>query len=1192
MYLKRLEIRGFKSFAEHTELNFTDGINVIVGPNGCGKSNIVDAVRWVLGEANVRSLRGHKNEDVIFNGTDKKRGLGMAQVDLTVDNTEGSLPIEYNEVTVSRRIYRSGESEFYLNKTRVRMKDVAQLYTDTGLGKKGYSIIGQGELERVLNGQPFDRRLMLEEAAGTIRYRQHKDEVQQRILATARDLLRVEDILNELRSRKTELERKANKARSYLQLREEFISLDMQVMANQAEQLENKLVSERRELQQNESEEIRLGLCQEQLSQQRDEAAGRQEERRAMLNQVKDRKYEMEHSISKMNSEVKLSQERIKNHRERIQAAQQDYEKYTAMMGKLEQDLEQKSAAFERERLQYDARQHELEGLELEIRAIEASGAACEEALAGQNQQIFERANRETQLKNAVVDGEDNLKKAQERRDRLSIRADESDVALKSAAKVLEELRRRKQTAAAAGETLTQSLRDVEQELDTYEKSRVDLEAEYKSLSAQRAALERKLSVWQEVEKSRASYSEGVRELLLARDRGEIEITGFRGLMSELIEVPAQLGLAVGTALGGGMENIVVETSHSARLAIELLKKKRWGRITFLPLDNLRYTGIPNRIRHEVQREKGVVGWADELVKYESTDELAVKYLLGRVLVVDDMTTGFKVFRQHQLPFRVVTMEGEIINASGAITGGTRRQRQPNMLERRQEGKTLRQQLQVLLQAEEANRGRAEGVICHTNAVQMRRADIRRASAEQDFQLQMINQEETRVLELIDKNKAERDQYNREKSQLEVMIREMRAQLETLIGQYQDHRAQNTRLDDQSENVKMELETIRRECDVKKERYSSYQEQLTMKKRELENDSRNIDQFIQVRNSYRQSAAEAHDLQMRLQQEVSTHIERIATSLDGINQLQQELEEVAAAIVTGRREEEQEQQRLTGIEKEMTQTKRQLEQVQERVRMYELRIARMETELAGLQAQWRGKYPSQSMEAVRGALAPRQLRDARKRIEELSSEIEALGSIDIESIKEYDDLRERYDFLRGQMEDLSTAKASLESLLQETEKIMATNFSEFMARADASFRHTFQEIFDGGDASLEIESADDLAAGVDLVVKMPGKRSQSLNLLSGGERALTCIAFIFALLRIKPSPFCLLDEIDASLDEANLQRFAGFLSRMAQDTQFIVITHRPATIEAGGNIYGITMPQEGISAVLSLQYEDTGSLAV
>ncbi|MEQ8200990.1 MAG: chromosome segregation protein SMC [Syntrophomonadaceae bacterium] len=1191
MYLKRLEIRGFKSFADHTELNFTDGINVIVGPNGCGKSNIVDAVRWVLGEANVRSLRGHKNEDVIFNGTDKKKGLGMAQVDLTVDNTEGTLPIAYNEVTVSRRIYRSGESEFYLNKTRVRMKDIAQLYIDTGLGKKGYSIIGQGELERVLNGQPFDRRLMLEEAAGTIRYRQQKEEVQQRILATSGDLLRVEDILNELRNRKTELQRKADKACSYLQLREEYTSLDVQVMANQLEQLEGKLASERQELQLAKSDYDRMGLCQQDLNRQLEEAAGRQEERRGQLNQIKDRKYELEHSISMMNSEVKLSQERIKNHRERIQASGQDYEKYRVMLDKLEQDLEQKSVEFERERLQYEARQYELEGLEQEIRELEGSLAAFEEVLAANNQQVFERASRETQLRNALVDLEDSKKKARERRDRLSIRIDETDANLKSALKNIEELRKRKQKAASSGEKLADSLRDAEQELYTYSERRAGLEEEYQSLSSQRLELAHKWSVWQEVENSRANYSEGVRGLLLARDRGEIEITGYRGLISDLIEVPARLGLAIGTVLGAGMENIVVETSDSARLTIELLKKKRWGRITFLPLDNLRYTGIPDRVKQELKREAGVVGLADELVKYEAADEMAVKYLLGRVVVVDDMASGFRIFRKYTLPFRIVTMEGETINTSGAITGGTRRNRQPNMLERRQEGKIMSQQLDEFLQAEEASRGRAAEVTNQIHAVEKRLTELRRVYAEQEFQLQMLQEEERRILELISKNQGDREHLCQEKSQLDDMIRGTEAQMEALDKEYRDNRAQNTLMDDQSENVRMEMETTRRDCEVKKERYASYQEQLTMKKRELENDSRNIDQFIQVRNSYRQSAAEANGLQMRLRQEVSTHLQRIESSLDGMNRLQLEMEELMKAVEADHREDEQELQWLAAVETDMKKTRRQREEVQEQIRMHELRLARLETELVGLQTQWQEKYPSCTMRTGHSALTQRQLREYRKRIEELRNEIEALGSIDIESIKEYDDLKERYEFLSQQTDDLRAAKASLENLLHETEKVMAKNFREFMARADESFRLTFQEIFNGGEARLEIESTDDLTAGVDLVVKMPGKRSQSLNLLSGGERALTCIAFIFALLRIKPSPFCLLDEIDASLDEANLQRFADFLVRMAQSTQFIVITHRPATIEAGSNIYGITMPQEGISAVLSLQYEDARSMA-
>lgn len=1191
MYLKRLEIRGFKSFADHTELDFSGGINVIVGPNGCGKSNIVDAVRWVLGEANVRTLRGHKNEDVIFNGTDKKKGLGMAQVDLTVNNTGGILPVPYNEVTVSRRIHRSGESEFYLNKTRVRMKDIAQLYMDTGLGKKGYSIIGQGELERVLNGQPFDRRLMLEEAAGAVRYRQQREQVQQRILASTQDLLRVEDILFELRSRRTELQRKADKARGYLQLREEYTRLDMQVMANQVEQLEAKLASERQELQLARSEYERLEICQQDLQQQLEEAVGRHEVGRVRNNQVKDSKYEIEHSISKLNSEVKLSQERIKNHRERIQSSGQDYEKYTVMLEKLEQDLVQKSLEFERESLQYQTKQGELEGLEQEIRGIEASLVAFKEVLDNNNQQVFERASRESQLKNSLVDLEDGVKRARERRDRLSIRVDESDANLKISTQTIEELGARKQKASSAGETIAKSLGEAEQELSTYCTRHAVLEAEYQSISSQSAELERKLSVWQEVENSRASYSEGVRGLLLAKDRGEVAIEGFRGLIADLIEVPARLGLAIGTALGSGMENIVIETSQSAKAVIDLLKKKRWGRITFLPLDNLRYTGLPEQVRQDIKKEAGVAGLADELVKYEATDELAVKYLLGRVLVVDDMTAGFRIFRKYNLPFRIVTLEGEIINASGAITGGTRIHRQPNVLERRQEGKAMRQKLGGILLAAEENRERAADITDQIKEVERRWSDLSKVSAQQAFQLQMIQEEEKRMMDLLSKSQADRDYYRREKSQLDAMIRDMEAQIITLNYEYQNHRAQNALMDDESDNVKMEMETIRRDYEVKRERYISYQEQLTMKKRELENDSRNLDQFVQVRNSYRQSVAEANDLQLRLQAGVSTHLERLETAMNEISRRQKELEEIIKAIEMGRREEEQERQRLVAVERDMAANKRASEEMQEQIRVYELRLARLETELEGIQSQWHEKYPSTAMTISQGSLTQRQLREYRKQLEELKNEIEALGSIDIESIKEYDILRERYEFLRQQTEDLRAAKASLENLLNETEKIMAKNFREFMAKADESFRRTFQEIFDGGEAHMEIESTDELAAGVDLVVKMPGKRSQSLNLLSGGERALTCIAFIFALLRIKPSPFCLLDEIDASLDEANLQRFADFLTRMARETQFIVVTHRPATIETGANIYGITMPQEGISAVLSLQQEEARSLA-
>lgn len=1191
MYLKRLEIRGFKSFADHTELNFSGGINVIVGPNGCGKSNIVDAVRWVLGEANVRSLRGHKNEDVIFNGTDKKRGLGMAQVDLTMDNTEGILPIEYNEVTVSRRIFRSGESEFYLNKTRVRMKDIVQLYTDTGLGRKGYSIISQGELERVLNGQPFDRRLMLEEAAGNMRYRQQKDEVQQRIMATAQDLLRVEDILNELRSRKAELSRKAEKARQYLHLSEEYNDLDSQVMASQAVQMESTIAAEVQELEVKRKEFERLSMQMDELERQLQAGAEKQEQQRIRLSQEKERRYELEHSINKMNSEVKLSQERIRNHRERIQISRQDYEKYVVMLEKLEQDLDHKSADYERERIYFEAREEEIKQLDQEITDLARTVADREDLLARNNQQVFERANQETQLRNAIIDMEDRIKKARERRERFSIRVDESDINLNSSTRSAEELSRKRQNAATALEWAGNALGAAQQELQTFQSAQQELEAEFRSIRDQRSRLERQLSVWEEIHKSRAGYSEGVRALFQARERRELDIPGFRGLISDLIDVPAGMELAIGTAMGAGMENVVVATAASARMAIDVLKEKRWGRLTFLPLDNLRYTEVPGRIKQELKREPGVVGLADELVAYEDSNEVAVKYILGRVLLVNDMDSGYRIYRKYRIPLRIVTMEGELINTSGAITGGIRKVSQPNMLERRQEGKTLQKQLNDIIKVETANQAKAAAATKQVEDLESRIVDLRRANAETGFQLQMIQEEEQRILDMINNTIAERDQHLREKSRLDATIMEMETQSQVLAREYHDHRSHYTALDDQSEMVKMELEVIRRDLEVKRERFTSYQEQLAMKKRELENDSINIAQFNQVRNSYQLSVAEADDLQKRLQQEVGVHLDKIETTSKIMGEQQQELEELVKAIELSRQEDENTRQYLESLDQKAIGTRRCCEDIKEQSRMQEVRLARLETEWEGLLSQWQDKHPSQGITTVQSPLSQRQLREYRKRTQELRDDIEALGSIDIDSIKEYDELSERYDFLNRQTEDLTAAKESLGNLLQETERVMAKNFGDFMARADESFRKTFKEIFEGGDARLEIESVADLTAGVEIVVKMPGKRSQSLNLLSGGERALTCIAFIFALLRIKPSPFCLLDEIDASLDEANLQRFTDFLSKMSRDTQFIVVTHRPTTIEAGTNIYGITMPQEGISAVLSIHCDEARSMA-
>ena len=1191
MYLKRLEIKGFKSFADHTELSLNPGINIIVGPNGCGKSNIVDAIRWVLGEANVRHLRGHKNEDVIFNGTDKKKALGMAQVDMTVDNLDGNLPLEYSEVTVSRKIFRSGESEFYLNKSKVRMKDIVRLYTDTGLGKKGYSIISQGELERVLNGQPIDRRFMLEEAAGTMKYRQQRDEVQQRIMATAQDLLRVEDILSELRNRKADLFTKAQKAQAYLAMREEHNNLEKQVMAYRIRELSDNLSTRNTELTLKHSNLNEVTSRLEKLNISLQHAQSLQEKQRADLGQLRENKYELESGLNRMGSEIKLSQERIKNHSERIQVASHDSKKYADRLEKLEKDMEIKIADFNQERVHHEDRQDEVKQLFHDINILERSINEQEKILQKHHQLVFERAAREAKIKNEISALDHKIKKAQEKKERLIIRLEEGEAQIKILAINAVELRAQKDKQYIDKEKWDKLVAGAEVQKQAYCDSQTVIDQEYENISSERLKLEHKLLVLKEVEQSYAGYSEGVRSLLKSYDRGEMSLQGIKGLVADLIEVPSGMELAISVVLGKGLENVVVETSESARQAIQFLKKRRWGRVTFLPLDVLRIQNMQSSIKQEILAETGVLGLAADLVKYDREYEKAVAYLLGRVLLAQDMDCGLRVFKKFSYPLRIVTLEGEVINTNGAMTGGTYHQNKSNPLQRKQEEKSIRQSLVTLQQSEDRNRATATELSNQLKALDNRLSEAKNGQIEVEFQLKIIQDEELRVQNLLEKLKLEWEINHQETSQLEQCIRESAEEKQGLQDSHRVYQDENDAIGDEIELIKAELEINRRDYGVIKERYSSHQEQLTMKKRELENSAQNIAQFDQVRNSYRQSVREADDLRERLQKEVDVHMERVALTTEKIKEKQEKLQNIIESLDISRQDEEEMGQNIETVNAEILQHKQQLTACQDQVRTTEMKIVRMETELEGLHAQWKDKYQSEDSGAHYSPLSSRQIREYQTQIEGLRTNIELLGPIDIDSIKEYDEINARYGFLNQQAEDLSAAKVSLENLLQETEKIMAQNFTQFMKVANDNFRKTFVEIFSGGDASLYIESVNDLSAGVDIVVKMPGKRSQSLKLLSGGERALTCIAFIFSLLQLKPAPFCLLDEIDASLDETNLIRFADFLRNMAKNTQFIVITHRQATIEAGGNIYGITMPQEGISSVLSIQCDDVQSLA-
>lgn len=1193
MYLKRLEIKGFKSFAENTELLLEPGINIIVGPNGCGKSNIADAIRWVLGEANVRHLRGQKNEDIIFNGTDKQKAQSMALVDMTIDNACGDLPVDYREVTIGRRLFRNGESEYLLNKSKVRMKDIVGLFTGTGLGKRGYSLIGQGELEQVLNGQPFDRRLILEEASGTIKYRQQRDEVKQRLSSSVLDLQRVTDIMGEMEIHAAELSKKAARAEKYILLRDQFGILDRELIAVDIRDSRKNLTARTDDLEKKKSSAQSIQQSLQDLDARLAVAEQEAADSHKKLGELKEKKYQLEAEFGQSEADIKLITERIKNLQERYDNAVRDAQKYSQMLDTINTDLEKHNENLRSEEMQWQQRRLAFEQLQSEITTLKTTIHEQEEVFAQKRLLIFEQAKRESELKNNILGTEEKLKQSREKKERLLLRLEDSQAKIKQAEQKLHTLQEQKQTGSKHLQELRQQMEQVQAEYQTVAAQLEKLETQEQTIKRNISELENKLLGLKDLERKYYGYSEGVKAVLEAKARGEKKLQGIKDLVARIIDVPAGMETAIEAAVGKGLENIVAATMEDAREAIYFLKRKGLGRVTFLPLDGLRVQKLNPRAIQELNREEGVLGLASQLVGFDAEYEKAVEYLLGRVLLVSDLERGMQVFRHTQLPLRIVSLDGEIINVSGAMTGGSAATRSSSPLKRKAEAKKMEQQLQEFSAQLDQVRADKQRLSAALNALEEKLKDVRNRIAEADFQIDLLQKELDNTSASLANDREENLLYQQDIEIQQTYISAFSKELIKTEQQLEEHGQVNSRSAEELERLKADLDEKRREYDIRLERVRSQQEQLDMKAQELENLNNNMAQFMEVKKSYEQSVNESQKLQARLQADIKQQGEIVQKSSQMSIEQKRLIEEIQAAY--------EHQQKIHGKQSEgIEELRRQrgpwLEDhnhLDEEIRLAEMRILRLEMECETALDRWKEKYADQDPIDFERHMTGTELRRSKQEAELLKQEIEQLGPVDLESISEYRELSDRLEFLQQQSSDILEAREALEKLLLETEKIMAKNFSQFLLLANESFKRTCQEIFGGGEASLLLEKDGDyMSAGVDIEIKMPGKRNQSLNLLSGGERALTCIAFIFSLLRLRPAPFCLLDEIDAALDETNLGRFTEFLKGMAKEIQFIVITHRQSTIEAGSSLFGVTMPQDGVSAVLSLNLEESIELAV
>ncbi|MGI5920126.1 MAG: chromosome segregation protein SMC [Syntrophomonadaceae bacterium] len=1191
MYLKRLEIRGFKSFANNTEIQLKPGINIVIGPNGCGKSNIIDAVRWVLGESNIRNLRGQSNEDVIFNGTDNKKALGVASVEMTIDNSCHSLPVDYNEVTTGRKIYRSGESEFYLNKTRVRLKDITSLFTGTGLGKKGYTIISQGELEQVLNAQGFERRLILEEASGIIKHRQERDEVKRRITATNSDLTRLSDILLELDSRKTELEVKSKKARTYLKVAEECRNLEQVLLSHEINKVVSDL-SDRKEalrLKQEARKNIQLAIMQQE--QELKEQEQQLENQRNLENDLKEQKHSLESQLSQLKSEVALYEEKIRNCHERIRTAVADQNKYTPLAEKLEQDLATTIRDYDTERQRYTEKCEESQVLAEDISKSKKQIDEMSSHFETSQNLIFEHLNRESNLKSQIAEKEQSINQAREKKERLVIHIEEASARLKNLSEALNKVKQNDKEIAQEIQAYEQAASDWENKKVKITDSIKTMEQEYKQLKRDAINLETKLASIKDMDKNYSGYSEGVKAVLGGGKKSQPVVKGIIGVIGELIDVPPGMEVAVEVAMGRGWENIVVEKADQAQKAIQYLKNNRLGRVTFLPLDILKTQPVPAKMLQEVCSLTGVLGIASRLVAFDPRCQKAIDYLLGRILIVDSMDSGLKVFKDTRYSLRLVTLEGEVINTSGAISGGIKPSRSNSPLQRKTEEKNITRRLEQQRQSINRINKHMEKLSADLAEIETSYNNARNHLMECRFQKDILNRELNKIQSDIKVCTQGRNTDIENVGRLDKRINQLELGIAELEESYTVIRQENEKLSEDLEKNKADVDTRIREYEMKKERLKAYTDQLNMKKKELENMEKNINQFKQVKKSYQDSLEEARLLNDRMNKDIKDYDNRVTSIKSQIVTLTTELETCLRGIASTRQQQQQYAAKASQIRTAIRPRKNELLELEGSTRNIEIHITRLETELEGIQNKWRDRFQSDPPLPRNEFLSAREIKDYKAQISESLKYIEELGPVDISAIEEYEEIKNRYDFMYTQYSDLQEAKIRLENLVQETEKLMIKQFAHFMVLANESFNMTFNQIFGGGEAHLKLESGDKFDAGVELTVKLPGKKYQSLSLLSGGERALTCIALLFALLRLRPAPFCLLDEIDAALDEVNLLRFTSFLKKMAADMQFIVITHRQATIAAGENIYGVTMPEEGVSTVLTVNYNEAESLA-
>lgn len=1181
MYLKSIEVQGFKSFANKINFQFHNGITGIVGPNGSGKSNVADAVRWVLGEQRVKQLRGASMQDVIFSGTENRKPLSYAYVAITLDNGDHQLAIDFDEVTVARRIYRSGESEYLINGSACRLKDVNELFYDTGIGKEGYSIIGQGQIDKILSGKPEERRELFDEAAGIVKFKRRKTAAQAKLENEKQNLVRVNDILSELEKQLGPLERQSETARIYLRKREELKNLDVNVFL-----LENARLRE-----QLKSVEEKHGIAGEDLSHTREAYQNSKEEYTRVQKELEELEVQIEQARSTV-TDAGLMRGRLEGEMNVLKEQINSGRGSEAHLGSRRTTLEEEIAGKERERdslllekgdtdtkvdetaaLAGTARQ-KLEEIQQKIEELNSGMEEGKNTIIGELGQRATIKSRISQLDTMME--QVNIRKAELNSRLLRIKSDEA---------AREESLRNLETAF---EAITEEIRglngqekSMEQELGTFRETLTRKDAGLREAQSAYHMEKSKLEALSNLAERYEGYGGSVKKVMEQREKNP----GIIGVVADIIHVEKKYETAIETALGGNIQNIVTDSEGTAKRMIAFLKTNRLGRATFLPLTSIR---DPQRFRNpEVLSESGVIGTADTLVRIDDRYRDVALSLLGRIVVADNVDNAVKLAAKYRHTLRIVTLEGELLVPGGAISGGAYKN-SSNLLGRRREMEELEGRVRKLRLSIET----IEKEIENTKARRTRmRVDLE--AIKNEIQRKSIEQNSTRM------NISQARERMEEEGESAASLRTEAREIEEQILQ-----------------IRKDKENTRGELAASEELEKRTQERISLLGRELE----------EQRALETKASAEVSEWDLKVEKMRQTllfkqsNVDRIAGE---IQRSREELKEILEALEENAREMERRQQNIAEIEKTIAASFQAQNESEDRLkgavarkeelsatqktffdRREELseKLSALDKEVYRLGAQkekleeslesqinymW-DEYEITLSDAA--ALRNQEMTDLpamKKEIGSLRDQIRKLGDVNVNAIEDYKNLMERFTFMKTQRDDLVEAEKTLEGIIQELDTAMRRQFTEKFAEIGREFDKVFKELFGGGKGTLELTPEEDiLEAGIRIIAQPPGKKLQNMMQLSGGEKALTAIALLFAIQNLKPSPFCLLDEIEAALDDSNVGRFAKYLHKLTKNTQFIVITHRRGTMEQVDRLYGITMQEKGVSTLVSVSLID------